>query len=42
MRIPDKIERRGPDKQKAAWGEKLAEMKSLRIEYHADWAAKAK
>jgi len=39
----DKItERRGPDKQKAAWGEKLAEMKQLGIEYHADWAAKAK
>jgi len=36
------IERRGPDKQKAAWGEKLAEMKQLGIEYHADWAAKAK
>ena len=35
-------ERRGPDKQKAAWGEKLAEMKQLGIEYHADWAAKAK
>ena len=32
----------GPDKQKAAWGEKLAEMKQLGIEYHADWAAKAK
>ncbi len=39
----DKItERRGPDEQKAAWGEKLAEMKQLGIEYHADWAAKAK
>ena len=39
----DKItERRGRDKQKAFWGEKLAEMKSLGIEYHADWAAKAK
>jgi multiple sugar transport system substrate-binding protein len=39
----DKItERRGPDKQKAAWGEKLAEMKQLGIEYHPDWAAKAK
>jgi multiple sugar transport system substrate-binding protein len=39
----DKItERRGLEKQKAAWGEKLAEMKSLGIEYHADWAAKAK
>ena len=39
----DKItERRGPEKQKAAWAEKSAEMKSLGIEYHADWAAKAK
>jgi multiple sugar transport system substrate-binding protein len=39
----DKItERRGLDKQKAAWGEKLHEMKSVGIEYHADWAAKAK
>jgi len=35
-------ERRGLEKQKAAWGEKLAEMKSLGIEYHADWATKAK
>ncbi|PYO19540.1 MAG: hypothetical protein DMD85_18220 [Candidatus Rokuibacteriota bacterium] len=35
-------ERRGRDKQKAQWGEKLAEMKSLGIEYHPDWAAKAK
>jgi multiple sugar transport system substrate-binding protein len=35
-------DRRGRDKQKAAWGEKLAEMKSLGIEYHPDWAAKAK
>src|SRR6266567_2322009 len=35
-------ERRGRDKQKAQWGEKLAEMKALGIEYHADWAAKAK
>jgi len=35
-------ERRGRDKQKAAWGEKLAEMKALGIEYHPDWAAKAK
>jgi multiple sugar transport system substrate-binding protein len=35
-------ERRGRDKQRAAWGEKMAEMKSLGIEYHADWAAKAK
>jgi multiple sugar transport system substrate-binding protein len=39
----DKItERRGREKQKAAWGEKLAEMKALGIEYHPDWAAKAK
>src|SRR5262249_32613501 len=36
------VARRGIEKQKAAWGEKLAEMKSLDIEYHADWAAKAK
>jgi multiple sugar transport system substrate-binding protein len=35
-------ERRGRDKQKAAWGEKLAEMKSLGIEYQPDWAQKAK
>jgi multiple sugar transport system substrate-binding protein len=35
-------DRRGRDKQKAQWGEKLAEMKSLGIEYHPDWAAKAK
>jgi hypothetical protein len=39
----DKItERRGRDKQKAAWGEKLAEMKAVGIEYHPEWAAKAK
>jgi multiple sugar transport system substrate-binding protein len=39
----DKItDRRGRDKQKAAWGEKLAEMKAIGIEYHPDWAAKAK
>jgi len=39
----DKItERRGLEKQKAAWGEKLAEMKAIGIEYHPDWAAKAK
>jgi multiple sugar transport system substrate-binding protein len=39
----DKItERRGLDKQKAAWGEKLGEMKAIGIEYHPDWAAKAK
>jgi multiple sugar transport system substrate-binding protein len=35
-------ERRGRDKQKAAWGEKMAEMKALGIEYRPDWAAKAK
>jgi multiple sugar transport system substrate-binding protein len=39
----DKItDRRGRDKQKAMWGEKMGEMKQLGIEYHADWAAKAK
>jgi hypothetical protein len=39
----DKLtERRGLEKQKAAWGEKMAEMKALGIEYHPDWAAKAK
>ena len=39
----DKVtERRGLDKQKAQWSEKLAEMKQLGIEYHADWAGKAK
>ena len=39
----DKVtERRGRDKQRAAWGEKLEEMKTLGIEYHPDWAAKAK
>ena len=39
----DKItDRRGRDKQKAAWGEKMAEMKAIGIEYHPDWAAKAK
>jgi len=39
----DKItERRGRDKQKAAWGEKLAEMKAIGIEYRPEWAAKAK
>jgi hypothetical protein len=35
-------DRRGRDKQKAAWGEKLTEMKAIGIEYHPDWAAKAK
>ena len=39
----DKVtERRGLEKQKAFWGEKLHEMKSLGIEYRPDWAAKAK
>ena len=39
----DKLtDRRGRDKQKALWGEKMGEMKQLGIEYHADWAAKAK
>jgi ABC-type sugar transport system permease subunit len=39
----DKItDRRGRDKQRAFWGEKLAEMKALGIEYRPDWAAKAK
>jgi hypothetical protein len=33
-------ERRGRDKQKALWGERMGEMKQLDIEYHADWAAK--
>ncbi|PYN56782.1 MAG: hypothetical protein DMD94_06280 [Candidatus Rokuibacteriota bacterium] len=39
----DKVtERRGVDKQKAFWGEKLHEMKQLGIEYRPEWAAKAK
>ncbi len=39
----DKVtERRGLDKQRAVWGEKLNEMKPLGIEYQPDWAAKAK
>jgi multiple sugar transport system substrate-binding protein len=39
----DKItERRGLDKQKAAWVEKMNEMKALGIEYQPDWALKAK
>ncbi|MGH7334682.1 MAG: extracellular solute-binding protein [Candidatus Rokuibacteriota bacterium] len=39
----DKVtERRGRDKQKAFWGEKLEEMKQIGIEYHPEWAAKAK
>lgn len=35
-------ERRGRDKQKAAWAEKMSEMKALGIEYQPSWAAKAK
>jgi multiple sugar transport system substrate-binding protein len=35
-------DRRGRDKQKAQWGERLHEMKTVGIEYHPDWAAKAK
>ena len=39
----DKItDRRGRDKQKALWGEKISEMKSVGIEYQPDWAVKAK
>ena len=39
----DKLtDRRGRDKQKALWGEKMGEMKQLGIEYHPEWAAKAK
>jgi multiple sugar transport system substrate-binding protein len=39
----DKItERRGVDKQKAQWQERLVEMKGVGIDYHPDWAAKAK
>jgi multiple sugar transport system substrate-binding protein len=39
----DKItDRRGRDKQKALWGEKMGEMKQLGIEYRPDWATKAK
>jgi hypothetical protein len=39
----DKItERRGVDKQKAQWVERLGEMKVVGIEYRPDWAAKAK
>jgi len=39
----DKItDRLGRDKQKALWGEKMGEMKQLGIEYHPDWAQKAK
>ncbi|MBI2202973.1 MAG: extracellular solute-binding protein [Candidatus Rokubacteria bacterium] len=35
-------DRRGRDKQKALWGEKMGEMKQVGIEYHPDWAQKAK
>jgi hypothetical protein len=35
-------ERRGLDKQKGFWLEKLDEMKTVGIEYRPDWAAKAK
>jgi multiple sugar transport system substrate-binding protein len=35
-------ERRGLDKQRGLWTEKMAEMKALGIEYRPDWAAKAK
>jgi hypothetical protein len=35
-------DRRGRDKQKAQWGERLHEMKQVGIEYQPDWAAKAK
>ena len=35
-------ERRGRDKQKALWSEKMGEMKLVGIEYKPDWAQKAK
>jgi multiple sugar transport system substrate-binding protein len=35
-------DRRGRDKQKAQWGERLHEMKQVGIEHHPEWAAKAK
>ena len=35
-------ERRGRDKQRGMWTEKLHEMKMVGIEYHPEWAAKAK
>jgi multiple sugar transport system substrate-binding protein len=35
-------DRRGRDKQKALWGEKMGEMKLVGIQYQPDWAAKAK
>jgi multiple sugar transport system substrate-binding protein len=39
----DKIsERRGRDTQMALWGVKMGELKQLGLEYHPDWAAKAK
>ena len=39
----DKItERRGLDKQRAAWVERMNEMKTLGVEYQPDWALKAK
>ena len=35
-------DRRGRDKQKALWSEKMGEMKLVGIEYKPDWAQKAK
>ena len=35
-------DRRGREKQRGMWGEKLHEMKQVGIEYQPDWAAKAK
>jgi multiple sugar transport system substrate-binding protein len=35
-------DRRGRDKQKALWSEKMGEMKMVGIEYKPDWAQKAK
>ncbi|MBI1734935.1 MAG: extracellular solute-binding protein [Candidatus Rokubacteria bacterium] len=35
-------DRRGRDKQKALWSEKMSEMKQVGIEYKPDWAQKAK
>ncbi len=35
-------DRRNREKQKGLWTEKMAEMKAIGIEYHPDWAAKAK
>jgi hypothetical protein len=34
-------DRRGRDKRKAAWSEKLADMQSLGIEYRPGWAQDA-